>query len=39
MDELEEAKEDHIDLEFLHRLQQDAVDEIYENAYRNDIKS
>ena len=39
MDELEDAKEEHIDLEFVHRLQSEAVDEIYDNARRNDIKS
>ena len=39
MDDLEDAKEDHIDLEYIHRLQVDAIDEIYEDAKRNDIKS
>ena len=36
MDELEEAKEDHIDLEYIHRLQVAAIDEIYENAAQTD---
>ena len=37
MDELEDAKEEHIDLEFFHRLRVAAMDELYENAMRTDV--
>jgi len=39
MDELDDAKEEHIDLEFFHRLKVAAIDELYETASRTDIGS
>ena len=39
MEQLEDAKEDHIDLEYIHRLQAAAIDEIYQNAAQTDTAS